>query len=194
MTRAYAMLTALILSLICGVCHAGWTVDFVRITCIPEARFLRVEYAPVDGSVVEMGVEPGNKQWKQRLAVWKKHGYFDPLKKIRYKCRMPDSTYRIYAVQPPPKTRGECGVSQSITLSLLRNGKPVLNRIIFGSNCWRGATVDEFEITDGVEGKESAIIHLLISSQSGSKKVFESLRDAYGIDQERVEEYLEKDP
>lgn len=193
MTRVYAMLTTLTLCLISGICHAGWTMDFVRITCIPEACFLRVEYAPIDGSVVEMGVEPGNKQWKQRLAVWKRHGYFDPLKKIQYKCRMPDSVYTISAVQPPPRTRGECGVSQSITLSLLRNGKPVLDRIILGGNCWREATVDQFEITDGVEGKESPTMRLLISSQSGSKEVSESLRDAHGIDQERVEEYLRKD-
>lgn len=193
MTKTYAILIILVLCFISGVCHAGWTIDFVRITCIPEARFLRVEYAPIEGSVVEMGVKPEKKQWKQRLTIWKKHGYFDPLKKIQYQCRMPESTYTISAVQPPPRTHGECGISQSITLSLLRNGKAVLDKIIFGSNCWQGATVDEFEISDGIEGLENPRMDLLISSKSGSKKVFESLWDAYGIDQERVEEYLKED-
>ncbi len=189
----FIFVVVIVLSLVSGICYADWTMDFVRITCIPEARYLHVKYTPVDGSAVDVGVDFHNKKKrKQRLAIWNKHGYFDPSMKIQYKCRMPESTYTISAIQPPPRSRGECGVSQSITLSLLRNGKPLLNKILLGHNCWRGPVVDEFEIMDGIEGGENRRMALCISSQADSRTVCEQLPETYGIDHEGLEKYLEK--
>lgn len=188
----FIFMVAVALSLVCRMSHADWTMDFVRITCIPEARYLHVKYTPIDGSAVYVGVEFDKKKRKQRLAIWNKHGYFEPSKRIQYKCRMPESTYTISAIQPPPRAQGECGVSQSITLSLLRNGKPMLNKIILGNNCWRGPVVDEFEIMDGIETSENRQMVLCISSQVDSKTVCEHLPETYRIDYESLEKYLKK--
>jgi hypothetical protein len=182
MNMAYRVMfvASVLLCFVPGICSAQWTMDFVRITCIPEARYLQVEYKPVVGPIVLMETAFDKNKKKQRLSAWQKHGYYDPSEKITYECRMPESTYKISAMQPPAQDRGECGVSQSITLSLSRNGKPMLDKIILGDNCAQGPTVDSFEINDGFEGWETRQMTLCISPKLNTKKFCELLPETYG--------------
>jgi hypothetical protein len=107
---------------------------------------------------------------------------------------MPESTYTIIAVQPPPQSRGECGVSQSITLSLMRNEKPILDHIIFGDNCFKGPTVLSFEISEGLEGLDSRYWTLCVSPSERDAKAckFEVLGDSVKINQDALNKYSSK--
>jgi hypothetical protein len=138
--------------LICsGSAIADWSMDFVRITCIPEARYFRIEYAPISGSAALLETQSDDKQRSQRMLAWKKHGYYEATN-LQYECRLPESTYNISAVQTPESEHGMCMAAPQITLSLFRNGIPILDKVIFGNDCFGGPTVVSTEVTDGLEG------------------------------------------
>jgi hypothetical protein len=198
MIKHILLLTTVMVCLVAGTCRADWTMDFIRITCIPEARYLHVEYKPVNGPAVLMETQFDKDKKKQRLSAWRKHGYYDP-SKVEYECRMTNSTYRITSVQPPGRDRGECGVSQSITLSLFRNNKPILDKIIFGDNCFQGPTVHSFEITDGLAGWQSRDMTLCISPKPGERDICQFLSETYDqiskaipINQGKINKYVEQ--
>ena len=172
--------------------------DFVRITCIPEARYFRFDYTPISGSAVLLEAEFDDKRRSQRMLAWKKQGYYDATN-LKYECRLPESTYKISAVQPPPSERGMCGAAPQITLSLLRDGTPILDKIIFGDDCFGGPTLVSAEITDGLSGWDTRQMTLCLSPNSDAPRVCEFLSETYGdiskaipISQEKVGEYVKK--
>ena len=121
MKRAIQLLLAAELSLLALESNADWTFDFVRVTCVPEARYFRLEYAGVYGPAALTDAQHDDRKTRERLAIWRKHGYLAP-GKLRYECQLPESKYRITATQSGWADRGSCGAAPEITLSLARNG------------------------------------------------------------------------
>jgi len=180
-----------------GSAIADCPMDFVRITCIPEARYFWFDYTSIDCSAVLSGVSVrfDDKKRSQRMSAWEKQGYYRATN-LQYECRLPESTYKISAVQPPEKDRGICGAAPQITLSLFRNGTPILDQIIFGNDCFGGPTVVSAEITDGLQKWNAQKMTLCLSPKSDAPKVCEyfsgtgAISQAIPINQERVGEYV----
>lgn len=179
-----------------GSAIADWSMDFVRITCIPEARYFRFDYTPISGPAVLLEAQFDDKKRSQRMLAWMKQGYYEATN-LQYECRLPESTYKISAVQPPQRDRGMCGAAPQITLSLLRDGTPVLDKIIFGNDCFGGPTVVSAEITDGLQGWNTRQMNLCLSPKSDMPRLCKFLSETYGaiskvipITQEKVGEYV----
>lgn len=134
----------------CSSSFADWTQDFVRISCIPDGRFLRVEYTPLSGPDVMVAAHE-DKQVKARLQAWRKGGFFDA-GNLKYECKLLESSYQITANQPPPAARGQCGGAPRITLSVKENGSPLLNKVTFGYDCFGGPAVTRLTVFETVSG------------------------------------------
>lgn len=92
-----------------------------------------------------------------------------------------------------------CGAAPQITLNLVRYGIPILDKVIFGDDCFGGPTVLSTEITDGLQGWDTRQMTLCLSPGSDSPKKCEFLSETYGaiskaipINQEKVGKYVEK--
>lgn len=134
------------------ITNADWTQHFVRITCIPEARFFSFEYRPVDGSSALTDAIFDEKKRVQRLDIWKRQGYFEP-SQLKYECRLPEATYILLTKQRDPQDHGWCGANQPITLNLLRNGIVILDNVTFGDACIdAGAFVTSTDISEPPQG------------------------------------------
>lgn len=182
----------------CLLSASAWAqdVEFLRVTCIPETRYLEVEYKAVPSEAVFIGASGYEKETKQRLDAWEKRGYFDP-GKFRYECKLPDSTYLITSSQPPGGL-GECGAQPRITLNLSRNGEKWLDNVVFGSDCFGGPSVMRISIRDGQEGWDTRNADLCIVPSSNSEISCEYLSETYlGIStvmpltQDELERYVE---
>lgn len=124
-------LIALLLLVLASPVWADYTVDFVRISCVPDAQFLDVEYRGIHNPAITALTEHGT----VRPDVLARHGFFSP-SKLSYECSLPDSKYTIIATQTGWSERGMCGAAPEIFLSLQRNGEPLLERVVFGSSCF----------------------------------------------------------
>jgi hypothetical protein len=172
-------------------------VEFLRVTCIPETRYLEVEYKAVPSDAVFIGSGFNEKEVKQRLAAWEKRGYFDP-GKFRYECRLPDSIYLITINQPAGSEHGMCGAQPRITLNLSRNGEKWLDNVVFGSDCFGGPSVMRISIRDGQEGWDTRNADLCIVPSSNSEISCEYLSETYSdisrvmpLTQDELERYIE---
>lgn len=173
---------------------ADWYVNFIQITCIPEARYLAFEAKDIEGSYVLMEAQFDDKKRAQRMNLWMKQGYFDP-SKLDFECRMPESTYKITATQPPASARGQCGAAPSITLSLLRDGKPYLSNVTFGDDCFGGASVYRVELSDGLQGWDTRQMTICTTPGTDHCKflsdTYQDIVKAVPIDQSKVAGYAE---
>lgn len=151
MKMLFRLFFAAFFSTFCLHAFADWPLKLVRIACIPEARFFKIEYAAVNGDSALAEAKYEDAKRRKRLAAWRKHGFFDP-SKLKYECKLPESVYQVTATQPEPSEQGMCGGAPSITLSVTKNGKKKLNQVIFGSDCFDRATVSSLTITDNLEG------------------------------------------
>jgi hypothetical protein len=142
--------TALGLTFMSSSAFADWTQDFVRISCIPDGRFLRVEYTPLSGPDVMVAAHE-EQQIRARLKAWRKGGFFDA-GNLKYECKLLEYTYQITANQPPPAARGQCSAAPRITLSVKENGSPLLTKVTFGYDCFGGPTVTKLTVFETVSG------------------------------------------
>lgn len=140
-------LIALLLLVLASPVWADYTVDFVRISCVPDAQFLDVEYRGIHNPAIAALTEHGT----VRPDVLARHGFFSP-SKLSYECSLPDSKYTIIATQTGWSERGMCGAAPEIFLSLQRNGEPLLERVVFGSSCFGNPLVTRITIEDGKQG------------------------------------------
>lgn len=171
--------------------QADWYVNFVHITCIPEARYLAFEAKDIEGSYVLMETQFDDKKRAQRMALWKKKGYFDP-SKLTFECQMPESTYTITAMQPPASAHGQCDAGPSITLSLLRNGEPYLSNVTFGSDCFGGPSVTRVELSDGLNGWDTRQLTMCIAPRERCEflsETYSAISKSIPIDQQKVAGY-----
>jgi hypothetical protein len=181
----------LILIIIGSDAWADYSVDFIRITCIPETRYFEVEYKSVPGDAVFIGAGFEKKAIQQRLKIWRKHGYYDP-SALLYECKLPDSTYLVTSIQPPGSERGMCGAEPRITLNFSRNGDTWLNNVTFGSDCFGGPTVTQIAIRDGQEGWDSRTADLCIASPNVPEfcEFLMGIYDVFPLSQDDIDRYI----
>jgi hypothetical protein len=134
------------------IASADSTQHFVRITCIPEARFFSFEYRAVDGNAALTDAKYDEKKRKRRLDLWKNQGYFEP-SHLKYECRLQGVSYTLSTKQRKPQDRGGCGANQPIELTLLRNNKEILHNVMLGDVCIEaGAFVTSVDISEPPDG------------------------------------------
>lgn len=174
---------------------ADWYVNFVHITCIPQARYLAFEAKDIEGSYVLMETQFDDKKRAERIGLWRKQGYFEPAN-LKFECKLPESTYTIIANQPQPSDHGMCGGAPSVTLTLLRDGKPFLKNVTFGDDCFGGPSIYRVELSDGLSGWDTRQMTVCTSPGVDQCKF---LSDTYGdiikaipIDNAKVMEYVKK--
>lgn len=187
----------LLLAFGCTAAWADYSVDFLRITCIPETRYFEIEYRAVPGDAVFIGAGFEEQDIRQRLDIWKKRGYYDP-SKLRYECKLPDSTYLLTSTRPPASERGMCGGAPRITLNLSRNGEPWLDNVVFGADCFGGPTITRIAIRDGQDGWDTRNADVCISPSGDSDGHCEYLSETGAgitgvmpLTQKDVEQYVE---
>jgi hypothetical protein len=173
--------------------------DFMRISCIPEANYFRVDYTKVEVSSVllERENDIDRSRQEERLQVWHKQGYYDAAG-LSYECKLQKSTYKILTVQPTPRATGQCGAAPQITFNLFRNSKPILDKVVFGEDCFGGPSVVGLEISDGYDDElHFPNMTLYFSPNSISQPSYKYFDDAYGdiskaipIDQKKILEYV----
>jgi hypothetical protein len=173
-------------------CKADWYVNFVHISCIPEARYLAFESKDIEGSYVLMETQFDDKKRAQRFELWKKQGYFVPIG-LNFECHMPESTYKITSTQPAPSERGQCGASPSITLSLSRDDKSYLKNVTFGGDCFGGPSIYRVELSDGLQGWDTQQMTVCTSSGASHctflSETYGAISKTIPIDQLKVSEF-----
>ncbi|MDO8989109.1 MAG: hypothetical protein Q7U91_05700 [Sideroxyarcus sp.] len=191
--KLYTGVVVFLFILFPSMCKAGEDYYFVRIACIPEARYLQFEAKSIDYVFVLRETEFDDKLKRQRLAAWIKKGYYDPTR-LEFECRMPESTYKITTTQPLPSAHGQCGAAPPITLSLYRDGELVIDRVIFGYDCFGMPTLMNVEISDGLEGRFSREMNLCVAGKKGQSCEFLSedsseITKAIPINQQKINDY-----
>ena len=158
---------------------ADYAVDFIRLTCVPETRYFELEYRALPGDAV---FDSGT-QTADPLGAWRRHGYVDP-HQLREECRLPDSTFLVTAVQPEDSATGQCGAAPSIHLSLQRNGKPWLDEVTFGADCFGGPTITRIAVRDVAPGWGSLNADVCLAPHGEDTGPCEFLSETYGAIQQ----------
>lgn len=199
-----SLLIAFLLSTWSASSKADWVQDFIRITCIPEARYFQFEYAPMSGPRVLLETQFDRKRQRKRMLAWRKHGFYNP-SKLDYECKLPENVYKISTTQPPA-SNGMCGAAQPITINLYRNNKPIITKVVAGRDCLGNvSTLQSVEISDELKGWESSSISICLAPQNGVPQVLVnplpqtcrndgdvySVLNAIPIDQDVIEEWAE---
>jgi hypothetical protein len=144
------VLLALVLS--SPVTRADYMVGYLRVSCVPEARYVGVEYHPLHSGMVEHYVELFDKQGL-RTDVWKRQGFYR-LSSLDIKCKLPEATYRIVTKQGPWHL-GECGSAPSTSLWIYRDKELIVRDVFIGILCRHGPTVTRIDINDGKSRPDS---------------------------------------
>ena len=107
---------------------------------------------------------------------------------------MPESIYKITTTQSSPSAHGQCGAAPSITLSLYKDGELIINKVIFGDDCFGGPSLMSVEISDGLQGWDSRQMNLCVAGNKGQSCKF--LSETYGdiskaipINQQKINDY-----
>lgn len=177
---------------------ADWTQDFIRIACIPDARFFKIEYSPMNGG--DAFVVTNDKETiRDRFKAWRAGGFFDP-SNLKYECKLPQTIYQVIATQPPASERGLCGGAPRITLSVKENGTPLLTNVTFGYDCFNGPSVFSLTVFETVSGYGNGGTKMCVSpagempssysGNSGPQEQCGYLRSSDEIIQGKLAEFL----
>jgi hypothetical protein len=173
--KLLVLVVALLLS---TAVRADWSLEFVRITCIPEARYFYFEYKPIDGSAALTDAQVSDEKQRERMRTWQKHGYFDP-RDLDFECRLPESRYRLRTSQPPGH-EGRCGAAPTITLNLLRNGSSYVKDVTLGDDCYGGPSVLSVEIADKLDGWGTREMTICVKAGQAEAAKCTFLSETYG--------------
>lgn len=185
----------LLLLLWAGTVRADWSYDFVRMTCIPESKYLKLESASVDSEAVLAGQE--ERRGEKQLRAWQRYGFYVP-KHLDSTCRFASGTYRITATATDPQAQGQCGGDPHTTLTVFRDGKPILSGVVFGNSCFEPrVTSAEFS-----GAAPTVVLHLGRASEADDDKSPVPDKYFFGkdvsaetpIDQSKVRRYVTGQP
>lgn len=123
----------------------GRSVDFVRITCIPQLRYLEIETLtdPVLKTAItkNLSVEEAKKRME-------KYGLFLP-NNLKYTCKLPETTYELTVTQSSSSESGMCSSPPASSFSLLANGKGWFRDVSLNEDCANRPSVTSLIISDG---------------------------------------------
>lgn len=137
------------------VAKADTMKDFVRISCVPEAGLLDVEYRGLHDSVaVSLNSQAA------RNAVLERAGFYSP-RNLKFFCELGGTMYTISSTQEEPSER-MCGGSPEIYLSVMRGNSRILSDVVFGDSCHQLPSVTRITAGDGNQswrGRETQICY-----------------------------------
>lgn len=113
--------------------------DFLRVTCIPDARYFALEHKLIETS--DEQAEPATPALRQ---AWRRNGLHEP-DNLRVECHLPDSTYTATA----KANRSRSGEVCDIELTLRWNDETWLDQVKIGPSCSDGGSLDSLEVYDG---------------------------------------------
>ena len=165
--------------------NADYLVDFVRVSCIPDAKFFDIDYRYIHNSATESS---GNSDFNE-------NGFRDP-REMHFICTFPNVKYLLITKQGPWHS-GMCGAAPNIILDLFRNGRQWIEKVNFGSDCGDGPTITRITIFDGEWNKRDGSVEICYksSTKSGEKckyyfEVFEKFTSFGPITMSSVREGL----
>lgn len=161
--------------------QADQPLELVRITCIPEMRYLEIENKdfPSEATTwVWSGFEAKEKDQKagrkKRWGILRTHDLYPP-EKLAYQCKLPESVYELTITKDESSAHGQCGASPTATINLKRNGKDWISNVLFGNgDCFGRPTIASVAINDGKEGWD--VRNLLICVKSNQEGVLDTCK------------------
>ena len=124
---------------------------FVRVTCLPEENFLKIEYVGMDKVQVLLDGEKNLDKARVHMDDWKKSGYYE-IKSLDLQCKMAGALFELKTNRLPEKEKGECAASPDILITLSRNKKEILNHAVFGESCLEKPSILSVEIHEEFPG------------------------------------------
>lgn len=155
--------SAPLLLAIAAAAHADYTVDFARIACIPQARFLDIEYRGIHNSAVDAPADSADGG-----DAWARNGFFAP-GDADVRCKLAESDYRVVVTRDEIRELGMCGAAPLAYLTLYRNGKVVLDKAIFGQPCFPRHSITRVTIQDGKAGYYSREAEICLRNHQTSQ-------------------------
>jgi hypothetical protein len=134
---------------------ADTTRDFVRMSCVPEAGLLDIEYRGLHDSVAGSP----NAQ-TERDAALERAGFHNP-RGLKFSCQLGDITYSVSSAQDETSER-MCGASPEVYLTVTRGGSKFLSDVIFGDSCHQLPSVMRVTVGDGPQswrGRETQVCY-----------------------------------
>lgn len=168
MLKECQLITIFFIIVVPTIAHCDYMVDFIRISCIRETRFLDIEYRPIHNNAVDVAPDDSNTRGKD---IWAKHGFFNP-GKLSFECSLPESEYKVVATQNSWSERGMCGTAPEIIFSLYRNNEAIIKNVVFGSSCFGNNSITRISIQDGKRGwyiREAEICFQKLTNESTHK-------------------------
>lgn len=131
------------LSVATGSQKNGRSVDFVRITCIPQLRYFEVE--AVSDPYLKRATE------KNGVVTLEKHGLYSP-SNLKYTCVLPESVYELTTTSVSSTDNKTSGTSTTTTFSLRVNEKDWFRNVLLSSNYFDKPSVASVIVSDGKQG------------------------------------------
>jgi len=116
--------------------------DFVRIACVPEARYFSVEHRYLESE--DDLDEPSPTERKAQAEAWRRAGFHE-LAGLDFECRLPESTYRV-TTRNPQSRPGAAACNLAVTLKW--HDEVWLDRVHLGPACGGDRYLESFEIWD----------------------------------------------
>lgn len=151
--------------LINPVARADVMKDFVRISCVPEAGLLDIEYRGLHDSVA---VSPNSQA--ERNAALERAGFHSP-RSLKFSCELGGTMYTISSTQDEPSER-MCGGSPEIYLSVMRGNSKILSDVVFGDSCHQLPSVTRITAGDGKQSWRGRETQVCYSSGKDKAPVF----------------------
>lgn len=141
--------------------------DFVRIACVSEANYLKVEHVRIESESVYGETNFDDKASARRLKTWERNGFYFP-KDFTVKCAMNSASYQITSKLIPFIGHGPCGDESYLQLTLKRGSETVLDEVYFGLNdCLQTPSIASLEISEAKPGWGSGFSNLCAHGEAG---------------------------
>lgn len=146
-------------------------VDFVRINCVPAAKFLAVQFLPVFSG------DPGlNNQTDAASKSAQLQGFYR-LDNINQECLLSGVRYQI-EVHPRPLTNAMCGALSQADITVKMDGRLLLDAIPIGNSCTSRA-LQSLVITDVPSRKERKVVRYCLKEESSGIEECKAVADMY---------------
>ena len=120
---------------------ADYMVDFIRISCVPEAGFFEIEHRSVHNNPAKAA----------STDAWARQGFHSPSGLV-YECDLRGTKYKVMAEQEGWRERGMCAAAPEVFVSVLRNEVKILDKVVLGFSCFGSPTITRMSRTEKKQG------------------------------------------
>jgi hypothetical protein len=158
---------ALLLNLVLfHVAKADTMKDFVRISCVPEAGLLDIEFRSLHDSVA---VSPNAQD--DRSAILAREGFQNP-HGLKFSCELGGVTYHVSADQDQPSEQRICGEVPEVYLNVARGDDKILSDVVFGESCNQLPSVTRITVGESPKSWRGRETQVCYSTGKDSDAVF----------------------